>query len=194
MIDAVIFDLDGTLVEQMLDFDAIRTEIGLPADKPILETMATLAPHERERADRILVRHEEEAAKRAPLAPGARQVLGFLAERGIPVAILTRNMRRSVELIIQRHGIDVDWIIAREDSAPKPRPDGVLAIAEALGVEPARCLMVGDYVFDIEAGRAAGAATVLVRRQSDQAWDAGADAVVEDLHELLALLKRICRR
>ncbi len=189
MIDAVIFDLDGTIVEQLLDFDAIRAEIGLPVGKPILETISDLPPAERRRAQGILVRHEERAADRARLMPGARGIFKYLAERGLPVAILTRNMRRSVETILRRFDLHVDCVVAREDSAPKPHPDGVHRIARALGVEPSRCVMVGDYLFDIEAGRAAGARTVLMKRPGKQSWKADPHHVVVSLDELLSVLE-----
>ena len=66
-----VFDLDGTLLVPALDFEAIRTEIGLPPVVPILETMEALRGPERERAFAILDRHEAEAAARSALMPGA---------------------------------------------------------------------------------------------------------------------------
>ena len=189
MIDAVIFDLDGTIVEQLLDFDAIRAEIGLPEGTPILEAVSEMPPAQRRRAHEVLVRHEEQAAARARLLPGARKVFKYLAERALPVAILTRNMRRSVETILRRFDLHVDCIVAREDSTPKPHPDGVHRIARALGVAPSRCLVVGDYLFDIEAGRAAGAQTVLMKRPTKQSWEAYPDHVVASLDELQTVLQ-----
>jgi len=68
MIRAVIFDLDGTITRPFFDFDAIREEMGLPADSgPILETMAKMSPDQRKRAEDILSFHENRAVNRNPL-------------------------------------------------------------------------------------------------------------------------------
>src|SRR5262245_30307931 len=94
---AVIFDLDGTLTEPTLDFDAIRAEIGLPHGQPILEALEGASDEEKARAEVILRRHEREAIARATLADGCVELLGHLAARAIPMAILTRNMREVVD-------------------------------------------------------------------------------------------------
>ena len=71
-IHGVIFDLDGTLVDSGLDFPQMRREMGLPAGMPILEGLAEIGPGERfNECLRILDRHEQEAAERATLMPGA---------------------------------------------------------------------------------------------------------------------------
>ena len=68
----IIFDMDGTLVDSGLDFDAIRRDIGLPERHPILEGVEAIpAGPERERALEILHRHEHEGAVRALLEAGA---------------------------------------------------------------------------------------------------------------------------
>src|SRR6185369_9337628 len=85
---AVIFDLDGTLTEPVLDFDAIRAEIGLPPG-PILEQLAGADPALRARAEVILRRHELAAIDRATLADGCTELLGDLHARRVPHAILT---------------------------------------------------------------------------------------------------------
>ena len=189
MIDAVIFDLDGTVVEQRLDFDAIRAEMGITGGEPILESLEKMSPDGRRQADAVLARHEQDAARRASLAQGAQGLFEYLAEQGIPVAILTRNARRSVETVLRRFGLKVDCIVAREDATPKPHPDGVLTIARKLGVAPARCLVVGDFQFDVEAGRAAGARTVLVQRPGAASCPVKPDHVVASLDELRTVLQ-----
>ena len=100
---AVIFDLDGTLTEPLLDFDLIRTEIGLPPG-PILEQLVALGAEERARAEVILRRHEITAIEQAVLADGCEELLAFLRQEGIPHGILTRNMRVAVDHFCQRFG------------------------------------------------------------------------------------------
>ncbi len=158
---AVVFDLDGTLIEPLLDFDAMRAEIGLPPG-PILEQLAHADAATRARADEILRRHEREALARATLADGCAELLARLATVGIPVAILTRNVREVVDIFVSTFGFTFAGVYTREDGPHKPSPAGVLALCAKMGVAPAETLVVGDYKFDILAGRAAGCRTALV--------------------------------
>ncbi len=158
---AVIFDLDGTLTEPLLDFDAMRAEIGLPPG-PILEQLAHADDATRARADEILRRHEREAIACATLADGCAELLAHLQEREIPASILTRNVREVVDTFARMFGFTFAGVYTREDGPHKPSPAGVFALCEKMGVPPTDTLMVGDYKFDILAGRAAGCATALV--------------------------------
>jgi HAD superfamily hydrolase (TIGR01509 family) len=186
---AVIFDLDGTLTEPLLDFDAMRAEIGLPPG-PVLEQLAHADAATRARAEEILRRHEREAIARATLADGCAELLAALAARGIPAAILTRNVREVVDTFARAFGFHFAAVYTREDGPHKPSPAGVFALCEKMGVAPAETLVVGDYKFDILAGRAAGCATVLVlgthRPTSEELPEWGPpDLVVASLRELL---------
>jgi phosphoglycolate phosphatase len=158
---AVIFDLDGTLTEPLLDFEAMRAEIGLPPG-PILEQLVDADAEMRARADLILRRHEREAIARATLADGCAELLAHLAARSIPVAILTRNVREVVDAFVRTFGFSFAAVYTREDGPPKPSPAGVLALCAAMGAAPADTLVVGDYKFDILAGQRAGCTTALV--------------------------------
>jgi len=180
----VIFDLDGTLLEAAIDFDAIRAEIGLEPGTTILEGMATMSEAELARANRILERHEAEAAARTRLAPGAKELLDWLRARGVKIAVLTRNSRRSVERAARRHGLVFDAVVAREDLRPKPSPDGVHHLMQALHAAPAETVVVGDFRFDIEAGAAAGCRTVAVVADSVPDWAADATWTTGSLAEV----------
>jgi len=185
----VIFDLDGTLTKPILDFDAIRAEIG-GIEGPILEALASLTPGRRAEAECIVHRHEQHAMRHAELHDGAVEVLQVCRDRGYAVAIHTRNARRNVERIIQRFGIVVDTIRTREDGAVKPSPEGVLSICAELGTIPTRSWMVGDYLFDILSGQRAGTRTVLmVGQRPAPAFASRADHVITELRELLPLLE-----
>ena len=81
---AVIFDLDGTLTEPVLDFDAMRAEIGLLPGVPILEQLEQLDAAERARAEAIMLRHERAAIAQATLADGCADLLGHLRGDGDP--------------------------------------------------------------------------------------------------------------
>ena len=190
---AVIFDLDGTLADSALDFDAIRAEIGLLPDLPILEQLATADPETCARAEVIMRRHERDAMAGARLTDGCAELLAHLVARRIPIGILTRNIREVVETFARTFGFGFDAVYTREDGPPKPSPAGVLVLCEKLGVPPAETLTVGDFKFDVLAGRRAGCRTVLLRPERDplpadeyEEWGAP-DLVIRSLHELLPL-------
>ena len=191
---AVIFDLDGTLTEPVLDFDAIRAEIGLPERGPILEQLERLTAVERARAEAVMVRHEREAIARATLSDGCADLLGHLRAQAIPISILTRNVREVVHTFARMFTFEFHAIYTREVGPPKPSPAGALSLCRAMGVEPAHTLAVGDYKYDVIAGRDAGCRTVLVDRDglaANELVDWGSpDLVVKSLRELLPLFGR----
>ncbi len=157
----VISDLDGTLVESGLDFDQMRAEMGLPAGVPLLETIGELPAEAAERCYEILERHEVAGAARAELMPGVGQFLGELKRRGLRQGLLTRNSRVQTRLLLCRLGLTFDPVFTRDDGPIKPDPAAIWEICRAWGVEPAQVVVVGDYRYDLEAGRRAGARTVL---------------------------------
>jgi len=187
-IKGVIFDMDGTLTVSELDFGRIRREAGVPEGVPILEYLGSAPPHLRRRVEGVLERHESQAARRCGLRRGARHVLETLRARGIRVALLTRNSRSSVEILLERFCLHFDCCVSREDAAPKPSAEPVLKIAAELGLEASELLVVGDYVFDVEAGRAAGARTAFLKTEHCQAPLPEADFVLSELAGVLDLL------
>jgi hydrogenase expression/formation protein HypE len=198
----VLFDFDGTLTRPgALDFAAIRRAIGCPAGRPILEYLAALDdPAERRRAERILDEHELAAARRSEPNEGAEEVVRALADRGLRLGILTRNSRASVREALARFPSlredDFAAVVCREDGGrPKPWPDGVHEAARRLGCTAADLVVVGDYVFDIEAGWRAGSHTVLLANGTPPAGlSVTPDAVIDRLAELPPLVGRLGQR
>jgi len=185
---AVIFDFDGTLTKPCLDFDLIRAEIGVTG--PILEAMEDLDLPSRELAERILLRHEWEAARNAELQEGAVEVVAKCRARGHPVAIMTRNGRSTVLHVLEKFGIVVDAIRTREDGAIKPSPEPVFALCRELGADPKSSWVVGDFLFDILSGQAAGTRTVLMIGDGERpGFATQADHVIRSLRELVTLLE-----
>lgn len=189
---AVIFNLDGTLTEPLLDFEAIRREIGLAPGRPILEALTERDAHFRADAEVILRRHELEAIASATLADGCVELLARLRALDIPMGILTRNMRAAVDAFVvrfRRFDFRFQAIYTREDGPPKPSPEGARALCEALGFPPAQTLAVGDYKFDVMAARAAGCRAALVRHPPPTDLDewGSPDLVVASLRDLLPL-------
>lgn len=185
---AVIFDMDGTLTRAVLDFDQIRSEIGI-VGQTILEGMSRMGADARRRAEEIVARHEADAAANSELQPHAAECVRALRAAGIPVALMTRNSRVSVATILARHPLEFDHVRTREDGPYKPSPSPVFDICEKLGVAPAQTWVIGDFRYDLECGRAAGARTVLFLETVDEPeWANLADKIIRDLRDVLALV------
>ncbi len=192
-IGGVIFDMDGTITQPVLDFARMKREMGLPAGEPILEALARLDDAARREKEEVLHRFEREAAEESVLNPGAADALAALAAMGLRLAIVTRNSRASVAIVLERHGLHFDATVTREDSAPKPDPQGVIIAARRIAIPPAETMMVGDYEFDIAAGRAAGCSTVLLSLDG-RAFPTPADYLIRSMSELPPLVAARNRR
>jgi len=182
-IRGILFDMDGVVVHQRLDFPVIKQEIFGDTDGYILERMTTLPPLERKRAEAILDRHETAAALTAEPMEGIRPFLDWMDVRGFRRGLVTRNSRKSVDLVLGRLGLFFDAVITREDAPPKPAPDPVWAACRGMGVAPSEALFVGDFEFDMLSGRRAGVRTVLLRNGTITE-SAHADLSVATLAEL----------
>jgi hydrogenase expression/formation protein HypE len=195
-IKGILFDFDGTLTRPgLLDFQAIKKALGCPADQPILEYIETRPRETRPHLLSILDQWETRAARGSIPNHGAEHCLQALKRGGILLGILTRNSLQSVkQALVAFDGIDIKdftTVITREGSRPKPHPEGVYQAANRMRVHPSEILMVGDFRFDILAGRAAGARTVLVTNglvASLEASDPQPDYVIRSLVQLPALL------
>ena len=196
-IRAVIFDFDGTLTESgLLDFAGIRSEIGCPSGFAILEYLECLSLADRDRACRILDRHENEAARRSRPNEGAEELLAWLESRHIPAGVLTRNCRQSVRIACAAMGWRGDFapVVAREDAPPNPAPAGVRTLLDLFSVSPPEALVVGDYLFDMQAGSAAGCETVFLtngRKPAFSREEIGWTHEVQRLPELRGLIERL---
>lgn len=186
---AVLFDMDGTLTQPMLDFPRIKAEMGI-GQRPILEALAEMDHGSRRAAEAVLLRHEEEAAARSALNEGCTDILAWLAERRIRTALITRNSRASVMTVLKRHRLKVDLTVAREDAVPKPDPQPLQLACDGLGVKAVEAWMVGDGQYDVEAGNAAGTPTVWISHGRHRPFAAEPWRTSRDLCELQVLLRQ----
>lgn len=133
-------------------------------------------------------RYGERPCVHTTLLPGAREILAL----DVPLALVTNKPRRLTLLVLQALGIADAFgaIWAGGDGALKPAPDGPIAAARALGVEPAEAWLVGDGPQDVLAGRAAGCFTVAVPgiAERELVLAAKPDRVAASLVEVAALV------
>lgn len=189
--DGVIFDMDGTLIEPLIDFQALRRELHIPPDDGILEHLAKQAGESRRQAMEHLEARELDAANHARPMSGAKETLHAVVAAGLKRALLTRNTRQAVEVVFRRlPWMRFDLVLSREDGPIKPQPEGVLRACRQMGIRPERCLCVGDFRYDIQAANAAGACSVLLASTDEPPdWAGEADYTIRHLGELTGLLE-----
>lgn len=174
-ITALVFDFDGTLAHQTLDFGVMRREalkamakhIDVP-DRPDLPTMELLAlvgtQTDRARAARCAAleavrRVEVDAARESSLFPYVRPMIARIRDLGLDMAIVTRNCLEAVSTVFP-DVLEHCLLLTRDDVAKvKPDPEHLLRALERLGREPQKAMMVGDHPMDIEVGKRAGSHT-----------------------------------
>ncbi len=184
----VIFDLDGVIVKSCLDFGLIASEIfGSASRIPVLERIEELShAAEKEEAFRILEKHERRAALRAQLNPGIDELLELVKRRGMKTAIVTRNSQDSVRIILEKFDLPIDCIVTRETAPPKPSRESVLRACEGMRLTPHEVLLLGDYEFDMLAGKRAEVVTILLRSSEDSTSE-NADVEIESIAELMQM-------
>jgi HAD superfamily hydrolase (TIGR01509 family) len=185
---AILFDMDGTLTEPMLDFPRIKAEMGIGSG-PILESLAQLDESRHSLAEAVLLKHEKIAAEQSRLNTGCRDLLAWLKSRQIPMALITRNSRISVSTVTTLHGLTFDALITREDGPFKPDPFSLTLACEHLGVRPDEAWMVGDGQYDVEAANAAKIRAVWISHGKPRHFSAEPWLTVANLLELTKLLQ-----
>ena len=202
-IAAILFDLDGVLVESRqatervwLDWasrngiaeDALRSAMhGVRS----VEVVRALRPDldAAIEGDAIERRQAEDVSDVRAIA-GAADALRALREDR--VAVVTSATRELAAARLGAAGVELPDVVvyAADVSRGKPDPEGYLAAAERLGVDPAEALVVEDAPPGVEAGRAAGAAVVGVSSTHAASDLAAADVVIETLESLPVVLAR----
>jgi N-acetyl-D-muramate 6-phosphate phosphatase len=212
---AVLFDLDGTLVDTVATRIAAwleaLAEAGLPTTrdqlapligldgKRLAREVAALAgrPMDEARSEEIDRRSGEiyEQLNRSPRSlPGVRRLVEAIEKRGISWAIATSSRKEQVTASVAALGLSGEPTIvdASHVKHAKPEPDLLLLAAEEVGVEPARCWYVGDSTWDMVSAVAAGMIAIGVFAGSavepDVLEGAGAAAVVPTLNEIADVL------
>jgi len=187
-----IFDLDGTLTVPVHDFEYIRRELDIPAVADILGHLDSLPEADASQRRTRLQEIEIELARKARPSSGALQAVETLHRSGAQLGILTRNDRNIALLTLATIGLELFFprshILGRDEAPPKPDPAGIHHLLSGWGAEPADAVMVGDYLFDLQAGRAAGTTTIHVARPDGKKWQEFTDYAVASLDELTSHL------
>ena len=187
-----IFDLDGTLTVSAHDFEHMRRELGLPPQAPILEALQAMPESEAAPLWKVLNELEFYYAGKASVMQGATELLQKLHTGGRQLAILTRNTMPVVKHTLQACRIDhffpLDHILDRDSCIPKPSPDGIEHLLRFWQADADDTVMVGDYLYDLEAGKGARVATIHVDTRGDVDWSEFTDIRVESLGEIMAYL------
>lgn len=186
--DGIIFDMDGTLIDSLLDFAAIREHLGIPGDVGILEGIDAMPAKQRETAANWLLEQEIMAVQNASLLPGVHNLLAACKNAGLKTALLTRNAQQAMETVLEKFNLEFDLAWSRENGPIKPEPDGVLRACRDLGIAPQQTACVGDFKYDIIAANAAGATSVLLATRGRPNFADEADHVVASLAELHEIL------
>jgi phosphoglycolate phosphatase len=214
-IRAVLFDLDGTLIDSAPDLAGAANELraahGLPAlpyeaFRPMVGSGARgmigiafdIGPqHARfaELRDDFLLRYERRLVMETRIFEAVVPLLDALDRQSRPWGIVTNKAARFTEPLVRSLGLHARAkAVVAGDTTPhsKPHPAPLLEAARRVGLDPAHCLYVGDDVRDVQAGRAAGMTTVVAGwgylgiGEPVETW--GAQFIVRRPAELLNLL------
>jgi len=209
-IRAVVFDLDGTLMDSMplvlkafahalapylpeLDEAAIFQRLGGPPRRMFLELLGG----DEARADDAMVRLEEFGFANSRLEQpfeGMKALLGDLKERGLKLAVWTGRDRFTTEIIFKEHGLGgfFETVVCGDDlPSHKPSPEGLREILRRLGVQSDETIYLGDADADVLGGNGAGVATLLIRhrRVVETAIDVRAWQVVDTPPQAYAVVR-----
>jgi HAD superfamily hydrolase (TIGR01509 family) len=207
---AVIFDMDGTLLDTESVFRTIVFEVCDELGFPMTDDVhLSMVGSSHERTNQLLIEAYgvafpytlfdqrcrvimgERSHGGVPVKPGARELVGELRERGIPTAVATSSRNPHAQRHLGAAGlIDLfDTIVTRDDvTYPKPHPEPYLIAAKRLGIEPVHCLALEDSHAGVHAAHAAGMQTVMVPdlvHPSDEIRALGI-AVMESLNHVRA--------
>lgn len=181
--EALVFDMDGTLTRPVIDFDGLRRDLGM-AQGDLVDEIEKLPPEQQRAAWAIVERHEARAMEELQPQEGCAEFLAKCNRNGIKLGVVTRNVQRSVDLFCRQCGVAFDGVVTREFGILKPRPEPVQHLLEQWRIAPGAALMIGDYVYDIQSGKAAGTRTCFFHNPGHSFYGQEADHVVRSMVEL----------
>jgi phosphoglycolate phosphatase len=144
---------------------------------------------------------EISAAVRSAPTPGAHDLLRACRDAGRPVVIVSNNAPEAIAVYLDRHALRdlVRGVAARPQGRPdlmKPHPELVHRALQLVDQAPTRCVFIGDSVTDVQVGRRTGVRSIGYAKtpeRGQQLMEAGADAVVSAMSDLVEGIQRACR-
>ncbi|MCK7481940.1 MAG: HAD hydrolase-like protein [Candidatus Moduliflexus flocculans] len=133
----VIFDLDGTVVENDYDWPRIREELGTGGTS-ILAYLDSLEGPERSAKWAILESHEAAQTEASVLREGVRELLALLRVRGLSAALVTNNSRPNTEFLLEKFDLAFDCVVTRESGLWKPSGAPFFEVMRTLGLRAGR--------------------------------------------------------
>jgi HAD superfamily hydrolase (TIGR01509 family) len=186
-IRGLIFDLDGTVVENDYDWTRIRAELGT-GETSILGYLEGLPEPERSAKWSLLEAHEAAQTAISVLRRGVRELLARLRRRGVAAALVTNNSRRNTEFLLAKFGLAFDRVITRESGLWKPSGAPFIEVLRTFRLEPGECGVVGDTRFDVLAALDAGIEAIFLLTDDPDPY---AGLPVEVCPDLEALVERL---
>ena len=183
---AVLFDLDGTLIDSAPDLaaaaDQLRTTSGLPSlpmatYRPLVGSgargMLKIAlgmgpdhPGFDDHKEAFFKAYEARLTESTTVFDGVVEVIQRIEARGLPWGVVTNKSERFTRPLSQQLSLLANaGVLISGDTTPhaKPHPEPLLEAARRLRVDPAHCVYVGDDERDVQAGKAAGMRTVVAQ-------------------------------
>lgn len=184
--------MDGTLTVAIHNFLLIRKKLGLPQGLPILETIETYPEKKAKRILSKLDKIEYELALRSNPQNGVYELLHKLKSQNKKLGIITRNSIENAHETLNNCKLssffERKYILGRESCKPKPSPECVKKLMDLWNACPSDTIMVGDYLFDLLSGRAAGVFTIYLDVSNVFKWKDYANLCVSSMHNILKFL------
>jgi HAD superfamily hydrolase (TIGR01509 family) len=160
-LEAVIFDMDGTIVDSDYHWPSIRERLGV-GHHSIIDELNGLPEPERSEKWNDLDQIERRATMEARLKPGVPELLDLLAEHDLKTALVTNNSESNTRWLLDRYDLGFELVMSRDSGLWKPSGAPLAEAMIRLGVESAHTLAVGDSGYDIRAAREAGCGHVCI--------------------------------
>lgn len=167
---AVLFDMDGTLLEPIDDgLPQFKDRWGIARFELVVPNLPNLPPE----AELEFMAMERRVARDSAVRPGVPELFADLERAGVGFAIVTNNSAESVNTVLTKHEIAVGVVRTRADGPMKPAPDLLFQALEILDVSPENAILVGDTGADSGAATNAGLRACFLMAES---WNLALEA------------------